>query len=513
MLLSGCGQVETSSDTPDINNSSGSLSISGKITFDRVPVKQSGKGLDYRATTKEPARQIVVKAIDASNHVLAKTTTDDTGAYHLENLPKDTPLKIRAYAKMLSNQWDVTVVDNTSGQSIYAIEGNLVSTGSSNAIRNLHASSGWDIASNDYISERQAAPFAIIDSIYTGMQKILSVDSDAKFPLLRANWSIHNTPSGSGTDGELRDGLIVTSHYGGADDLYILGDKDSDTDEYDDHIIIHEWGHYFEAKFSRADNIGGSHGEGERLDIRVAFGEGWGNAISAIATDDPIYFDTMGLHQDSGWFMDIENQPKKTPGWFSEASIQRILYDLYDNNDDDMDRLSLGFAPIYNTLTTSQKTTPAFTSLFSFITNLKNENPDSSSAIDDIVASEEIDTISEIYGDDHHDLYSDMQIGSMHQVCLSTQYGKRNKLYNRRYIRFTLSSSNNYTIRVVQNNGSSSDPDFYLYKTDPFSTKGTSEKTANGQEEASYALSAGDYLLDVADYNGINNACFTVSIN
>ncbi len=47
-------------------------------------------------------------------------------------------------------------------------------------------------------------------------------------------------------------------------------------------------------QFSRADNIGGSHSLGEALDIRVAFGEGWGNAFSAIATDNPIYFDTYG---------------------------------------------------------------------------------------------------------------------------------------------------------------------------------------------------------------------------
>ncbi|HIE44744.1 MAG TPA: hypothetical protein EYP87_00890, partial [Flavobacteriaceae bacterium] len=77
--------------------------------------------------------------------------------------------------------------------------------------------------------------------------------------------------------------------------------------------------------------------------IVVAFGEGWGNALSAIATDDPIYFDTAGHNQSSGWFMDIENASHSNPGWFSEASIQRILYDLYDANDDGSDNLSLGF--------------------------------------------------------------------------------------------------------------------------------------------------------------------------
>ena len=63
-------------------------------------------------------------------------------------------------------------------------------------------------------------------------------------------------------------------------------ERNEDSDEYDRHIIIHEWGHYFEDKLSRADSIGGPHGLSDRLDFRVAFGEGWGNAISAIITDD-----------------------------------------------------------------------------------------------------------------------------------------------------------------------------------------------------------------------------------
>ncbi len=128
----------------------------------------------------------------------------------------------------------------------------------------------------------KAAPFAILDSIYQAMKKVRDADSSAVFPKLKANWSIYNVPAGTGSEYELRSGLIGTTHFDGDGNLYILGDADSDTDEYDDHVIIHEWGHYFEQSFSRADSIGGPHGSGDRLDIRVAFGEGWENAFSAI---------------------------------------------------------------------------------------------------------------------------------------------------------------------------------------------------------------------------------------
>jgi len=345
------------------------------------------------------------------------------------------------------------------------------------------------------------------------MKKVLTADSDANFPKLNVYWSENNVPSENSSEEGIRDGLIVTSHYNGEGGFYILGNKDSDTDEYDHHIIIHEWSHYFEDKFSRADNIGGSHTAGERLDIRVAFGEGWANAYSAIATDDPIYFDTLGSAQASGWKMNIESQEKSVPGWYSEASIQRIIYDLYDNNSDGMDQLSLGFEPIYNVLVGKQKSTPAFTSIFSFITALKSENRQESSKIKNIVSSESINPITEIYGSTHHDLYSDMSVGDRHQVCTSTQYGKVNKLNNRKYIRLTIPSNGRYTIRVEQNNGNSADPDFYLYSTSPFEMTSFSQEASYRVEEASYQLARGDYLLDIADYNDVNNACFTVTVN
>ena len=34
-------------------------------------------------------------------------------------------------------------------------------------------------------------------------------------------------------------------------------------------MIAHEFGHYIEYNFSRADNIGGPHGVGDKLDIRA----------------------------------------------------------------------------------------------------------------------------------------------------------------------------------------------------------------------------------------------------
>jgi len=363
------------------------IKISGTITYDRVPVKEGNYGLislDYNNIQRVTGKNLYIKVVDENGLLLYTTSSNNKGKYTVY-VPENRPVKIRVYARMYKKDvWDVSVVDNTNMKATYVMEGSLINSGTKPSIRNLHASSGWD--GDAYSGARNAAPFAILDSINTVMQKVIKADSNLIFPQLTVNWSVNNVAVG----GDRSIGQIVTSNYDGENNLWILGDANSDTDEYDDHIIIHEWGHFFEDKFSRSDSIGGPHSSGDSLDIRVAFGEGWGNALSAIATDNPIYFDTAGYGQGSGWSMNIESAQHENPGWFSEASVQRILYDLYDNNQDGSDNLSLGFKPIFDAMVSKERNTPAFTSIFSFIHALKSENPSQSYEIDQVVASEQI---------------------------------------------------------------------------------------------------------------------------
>ena len=494
----------------------GNLNISGKVTFDKIGLNSNKLGLNYNHITREPAKQVVVKAIGRLNEIVAQTTTDDNGYYTLKNLPQNAKVKIRVYAKMKKSsgdiRWDVNVVDNTNGDSQYVMEGGFASTGTANSIRNLNASLGWSSSRRRYSSIRVSAPFAILDSLYTAMKKVISVDSTIDFPPLRVNWSVNNLSAGSGTEEELRDGQIVTSHYDGENKLYILGDENGDTDEFDNHIIIHEWGHYFESKFSRADSIGGPHSEGDMLDMRVAFGEGWGNAWSAIATDDPIYYDTSGQRQSIGWSMNIEREKPNHPGWYSESSIQRILYDLYDSNDDGADSLSLGFAPIYNVLVGAQKRTPAFTSIFPFITALQEQNPSDSEAINAILESEDISEIKDAYGSTHHQLYLEMNVQTGANVCTTTTYGTSNKIDTHKYLIFNLPRDGKYRVRLSQTNGRGADPDFGLYKTTPFKLIGKEEEVNFRDEEGTFNLDSGEYILDVSDYNDLREACFDATV-
>ena len=495
------------------------VEISGTITFDRIPVKQGNYGiiqLNYNDTQTLPAQNVLIKAIDKNDKILYQTSSNYEGKYKLY-VPENTQVKIRVYARMLKEKhWDVSIVDNTNMKATYVIEGNLHEVGTDSSTRDLHASSGWD--GEGYSGIRNAAPFAILDSINTVMKKVIEVKKDVNFPQLTVNWSVNNVAAG----GDKSLGQIITSNYDGESNLWILGDANSDTDEYDDHIIIHEWAHFFEDKFSRSDSIGGPHSSGDALDIRVAFGEGFGNALSAIATDNPLYFDTSGYGQASGWAMDIESANPENPGWFSEASVQRILYDLYDKNNEGEDQLELGFAPIFYAMIEKERNSPAFTSIFSFIHALKSENPDESHQIDQVVASENISPIYDEYGSYRSNLanqtyttpiYRDLSNGSSLIQCNKNTYGVYNKLGNRTFIKVQIDQAGIYNFDAQPYGGDYGDPDIIIYKAQyPLESMGMSPLEGASSDTLSINLTPGKYLVEVYDAS-FNNSCFVIKLN
>ncbi len=393
--------------------SASNVTISGVVSYDLVP-HNSNSALDYPNTTPEPVKNAVVELICEGERISA-TNTDNGGNYSL-SAPAgiSASVFVRVKAQMLSSAlpgYDFTVVDNTQSQSMYAMDSAAFNMGTTDILnKNLRAQSGWSGAA--YTSTRVAAPFAILDSVWKAASKVIEVNSSVIFPPLKINWSILNTTAA----GSLAAGQITSSHYNGAD-IYILGAADNDTDEYDDHVIIHEWGHYFEDKFSRVDSVGGEHTMGDILDIRVAFSEGFSNAYSAIASGDTIYSDSTGVSQASGFWIDLDNNNCVNAGWFSECSVQSIIYDLYDASNDGADTVSTGLAPIYNVLVNEQKNTGALISIFSFIKALKDGNAAQSNAINTLVSGQNIAVITDIYGDSE----LSNNPGSVNQLPVFTQ--------------------------------------------------------------------------------------------
>ncbi|RBP48543.1 hypothetical protein [Arenicella xantha] len=509
----------------------GTISLSGTITYDRIPATSTPVALDFASIVQKPARFATIELLDNTNAVLQTSVTDATGQFAFD-LTQNGLVKLRVRAELLSTSgavYDVKVVDNTSSNALYTLAETSASLVTGTGNRNLNAPSGW--GGSSYNSIRASAPFAILDSIYEAMGDIIAVDPVVSFPPLVANWSINNAPT---SPQNLSSGAIGTSFYGDGN-LYILGKENSDTDEFDGHIIVHEWGHYFEDKLSRSDSPGGGHGDNDRLDMRVAFGEGFGNALSGMVFDDPIYIDTSGNNQAEGFVIDVESNTWGNPGWYSEGSVQSILYDLYDNVDDGVDAVTLGLEPIYTVLVNGQKNTAVHTSIFSFISELKDYVPGQAVAISSVVSGQSIvgSTIDDT-GSSETNNASDLSnvlpiytpitagIANIVNLCTTTAFnngGDSNKLSNYRYLTFSLASSEYVSVFVEQSGISygDTDPEFEVVQNGV--SKFTGSTADVDREYADGLLSAGDYVLTITDYNIENHnvtagtACFDVYLD
>ena len=372
--------LATTTDSIDVtvSETAAEVTVSGQVFYEFVPPNVNCNGLNFVATQTRPIRKATVQLLDTGNNVLREMVSGEDGSYSFSNVAGnlDVRLRVRAELKKLSGfpRWDVEIRDNTSSTALplsqrppYVVDGATFNTGGADVTRDLTATTGWGVTS--YTGTRAAAPFAILDAIYSGMQLVLTADANAVFGPMDAFWSINNTlTSPSDIDaGELSSSFYRTD----IDSLFLLGDANVDTEEFDDHVSMHEWGHYFEDVFSRSDSVGGSHSIGESIDARLSFGEGWATALAAMALDDPQYCDTTVPGTTGGFGIDTENDNSGPQGWYNEMSVATFLYDLWDSNNDGSDNNSLGFGPIFNTMTGPQRATDAFTTIFSFAAELR----------------------------------------------------------------------------------------------------------------------------------------------
>ena len=440
---------------PNSSNNSATVSISGNITFDLIPFNQYSDGLDFDNTFASAARGIRVEAIDNNGIVVASSSTDNNGNYKFTT-NQGLELKVRVSAKMLNTigaPWDVQVFDNTTrigGKNPLYVTDSSTFVTSQDIVKNIHLPSGRNGQNNGI---RSAAPFAILDIIYESMQTVTAVDATIVFPPLEVYWSPKNNTS----YGVFEDGDLGSSFFLPPNQIYILGDEDSDTDEYDRHVLAHEWIHYFEDNFSRSDSLGGVHGVDDRLDMRVAYSEGLANAISGIITGDSVYRDSNSFWPYFGWSMDMESNYSYNSGWFNEGSVQSIIYDIYDSTADGVDNISLGFESIFNTLTSANYINDDYQiSIFSFTKHLKDQqNPTSNLKIDSLVNAQQIyGSGTNGYGETNNggiastlplypQIFAD---GASKQVCYDNDAGALNKLGNRAFLLFDVPSTGIYNI-------------------------------------------------------------------
>ena len=482
----------------------GTVAIQGLATFDSVPNASSGR-LDYSAISAKPIRGALVEAVtDSGSRVLASGSTSETGAYAL-SVPVNTTVQIRVRAQLQRSgapSWDVTVRDNTASGAIYSIQSATFGSGSAASLqRDIYAASGW--SGSAYASTRAAGPFALLDTVYVAVNKVVSVAPALNFPALRVYWSVNNVPS----SGDPALGQIGTTFFrlesNGMRAIYVLGRADVDTDEYDESVVAHEWGHYYQSAFSRDDSPGGPHGPGDLLDRRLAFSEGWGNAWSGIALGRSTYSDSGDVGQAGGFSLDLSTGPATNRGWFNEQSMQAIFWNL---------ERATGFGAIHAAMTGPFKNGLPVTSIHPFAAAFAVAAPAQASTLASLLAGQSISSSA-------NDPFGTLETNNggvaratplygttATQACVTNEAGSANKLGNFAYVRFTLASAGAH--RIIVSGPGTADPNFVVYQGGAI---GASAARSPATEDATLNLPAGESVLVIQDFNA-TTACFNVSI-
>jgi hypothetical protein len=492
------------------STSAGVVTVAGVVRFARVPFLTSAPfGLDYANPVLRPLREVTLRVLDAASQAqLATGRTDASGAYSFD-VPGNTSVVIQVVARLQKDggppgpRWNVRVQDGTGNLTPHSY--NTPAFNTSAGTQNIDIPTGIT-AAGAASGPRASGAFAILDTIYTAMQAIVAVAPDTTFPTLYVNW-------GSQAGGTF---FSPSGQY-----IALLSDLSEDTDEFDQHVVAHEFGHYIENNFSRSDSLGGSHSLGDRLDMRIAFGEGFGYGFAAIVLNDPIALDSYfnpgtSAHSSSGF--NVETNPPTGPGfntgcWCSESSVWSIIWDLYDPvSPGDNDSIQIGFAPIWQVLTGAQRTTPAMTSIFSFAAVLKQARPGDVAGIDALLEAQNIDSAGiDAFASTQTQapyglmlpLYASITLGTPVTVRSIDDGGRYNKAGNRAFLRYTPATSGTANISVVTSNvNATADPDFLVWVagTPVLEAVSSPDLEPVRTETGSLAVTAGQtYIIDAYD--------------
>ncbi len=377
------GNTFSYTNTPPVN-----VSPSGTLSYQYFPIGTNNR-IDYANGNVLPARGITVQLLDPLDTVLSSTKTNNSGAYSFSSVSVSGTFKIRMVAELKSTSapiMDITVRNATAGStvgSIYTVSSSSVTASTCTSSCTVHVTATHPSSATN--ASNASGPFAILDVVKRGVDKVLTVDGSTTFPTL-------SIKTNSNTDGSYFTQSSSTCGTGVPNCIVLLGDEFSDPDHFDKAVIAHEFTHYLEGALSRSDSIGGAHSTNDHLEPRVAYGEGLGNAMGGIINDSKDYRDSTSS---GGFSFDLETGTHTTKGFYSESSVQSVIWDLYDSSSDSKnsqtDSLSMTFAQIWAAVT-SLRTVDSITHFHEFAKSLKAANSGSAADITAIMAMESIAT-------------------------------------------------------------------------------------------------------------------------
>jgi hypothetical protein len=307
--------------------SSGSQKVHGSFHYERPRLTEHGLGDDET----RPVRRALVKILRGdTDEEVGRGYTTESGTFDVAFEASGSVYAAVAAAGNPESD-DVSVQDCPSDactSHVHAKKGAEFSAGST-----------ADVGDVTIEGEDIAGAFSIFDNALRGID--FAVQNFGKRPPhLVIRWE-HGSGTGLGTS------YFTTS---GGRTIYLLGTY-GDSDEYDDPVQLHEYGHFLENAFSRSDSPGGSH-DGSATDPNLAWGEGYGTFTGAAIAGSAMYVDTFAsgatVHDldDTGYSASSSYGMKQ---YLSEYTVAESLWHLSNGMGTEPGK---GYAPIFDVLTT-----------------------------------------------------------------------------------------------------------------------------------------------------------------
>lgn len=251
--------VKSGSESPDSSEVSAvpgtTGNITGKITYEDKELNASGF-TDNRIV--KAVRYAAVDVVNVANPAipLYTTWTNSLGMYSIPTSTGSTSVYIRVNSEALPTGGSQPItVTNLSNAKHSVPSTSFTLAGSANV--------------NIIIPTTNAAAgaFNILDVMTTGYEFIKYLSGSYPAVTLKVFWYPGN-PYGT---------FYCTGCTPG-DGIYVLSQTGGDTDEYDDDVLWHEFGHFVASTYSLDQSPGGPHmlGDNEQ-DLRFSWSEGWGN--------------------------------------------------------------------------------------------------------------------------------------------------------------------------------------------------------------------------------------------
>ncbi|MCX6046285.1 MAG: hypothetical protein NT075_14330, partial [Chloroflexi bacterium] len=306
------------------------FNVSGVIT--RIEKSPTKSGL--AANIRVPVRNVRVEMREEDtlfDDSYGTFITDNNGAYHFSFCDDDgvfddeLELYVRVRTELFKDGNAVVEVEDSSWiDEVYEYDSNIIE------------SEGGNYTINFDLNDEQSGILNIADAVLEA-------------------WTTWNNNGGAKGDDATFDGEAEVhweAGYGDTGSYYngytwnemTIADDPSDPDQWDDSVIMHEWGHMADDYYGCDDNGGGPHNVDTLVsDLELSWGEGYPDFWQSVVRDQT-------GHVDSSWYLDFDINGAVNIGVNletydstrvasllsdqNELAIAAMLWDLYDTAND-----------------------------------------------------------------------------------------------------------------------------------------------------------------------------------